>query len=334
MAHPSKTVLVTGGAGFIGSHLCRVLLEQGAVVISVDEYNDFYDPAIKEANVAPLKAYGDRFYDCRLDIREASSLNQGLEPVLATVGPVDQVVHLAARAGVRPSLLEPRLYLDTNVTGTLNVLELMRHWDIPKMVFASSSSVYGNRTDAPFRETDDVSKPISPYAATKVMGENLLHSYSHLYGLQVVALRFFTVYGAAQRPDLAIHKFTRRIDQGLPIPVFGDGSTRRDYTYIDDILQGIQGAMAYNHSPFEIINLGESQSIELSHLIQLLEEALGKKAILDHQPTQPGDVVMTCADISKAQELLGYHPTTPIAEGIQKFVQWYRHHAAQAALLT
>jgi UDP-glucuronate 4-epimerase len=224
--------------------------------------------------------------------------------------------------------------LETNVTGTLNLLELMRQYEVPKMVFASSSSVYGNRTDPPFREDQDISKPISPYAATKAMGENLLHSYSHLYGMQVVALRFFTVYGASQRPDLAIHKFTRMIDQGKPIPMFGDGSTERDYTYINDILCGILGAIAYEQSPFEIFNLGESQSISLSRLIHLLEEALGKKAIIDPQPLQPGDVSLTCADIAKAKRLLDYNPQTLIEQGLLHFVDWYRQEAPKSLSVT
>lgn len=322
-----KTFLVTGGAGFIGSHLCRRLVETGARVINLDDYNDFYDPAIKTFNTRPLLKHPDAFIEYRLDIRDVSAL----ENVFREWGPqIDQVIHLAARAGVRPSLKEPRLYLETNVTGTLNLLEQMRLHGIGKMVFASSSSVYGNRTDPPFREDQDISRPISPYAATKAMGEHLLHTYSHLYGIQVVALRFFTVYGAAQRPDLAIHKFTRKIENGEPIPMYGDGSTQRDYTYIDDILQGVMGAVAYDKTPFEIFNLGESQSISLSRLIQLLEEALGKKAMIDPQPLQPGDVMLTCADISKARQYLGYNPQTPIEQGIVEFVTWYRQEAPRS----
>lgn len=321
--YAGKTYLVTGGAGFIGSHLCRALLEADAQVVVVDEFNDFYDPAIKEHHVAGLARY-DGFELVRQDIRDAD----GLKRVFDRHGRALQsggIVHLAARAGVRPSLREPRLYLDTNVTGTLNLAEWARQFDISKFVFASSSSVYGDSPSrAPFREDQDISRPISPYAATKAMGEALLHSYSHLYNLQVVALRFFTVYGAAQRPDLAIHKFTRLIDAGQPIPVFGDGSTRRDYTYIDDIIQGVMAAIAYDQTPFEVFNLGESQTTTLAELIHQIEQALGKPAILDRQPLQPGDVSVTYAQIDKARRLLGYNPTTPVQEGIPRFVAWYQ----------
>lgn len=326
-----KTILVTGGAGFIGSHLCRHLLAQGTRIINVDDYNDFYDPAIKERNVKPFLSNPETFIDIRLDIRDVD----GLAGLFAEWGPkISQVVHLAARAGVRPSLKEPRLYLETNVTGTLNLLEEMRRYDIPKMVFASSSSVYGNRTDPPFREDQDISKPISPYAATKAMGEQLLHSYSHLYDMNVVALRFFTVYGASQRPDLAIHKFTRMIDNGQPIPVFGDGATQRDYTYIDDIIQGVLEAMVYEKTRFEIFNLGESQPIGLNELIRHIENALGKQAVRDPQPMQPGDVVMTCADVTKAKTLLGYDPQTPFETGILHFVDWFRQQAPKSLSVT
>jgi UDP-glucuronate 4-epimerase len=314
--------LITGGAGFIGSHLTRAILAQGAQAIVVDEFNDFYDPAIKEANIAPF-AENAGFTLYRQDIRDALGLREIFErhaDALKSGG----IVHLAARAGVRPSLIEPRLYLDTNVTGTLNLAELAREFGIRKFVFASSSSVYGDSPErVPFREDQDISRPISPYASTKAMGESLLHTYSHLYGLQVVALRFFTVYGAGQRPDLAIHKFTRLIDEGKPIPVFGDGSTRRDYTYIDDIIQGVMAAISYEATPYEIFNLGESQTTELSALIASIEDCLGKKAVIDRQPLQPGDVSVTYADISKARRLLGYNPTTPIREGLPKFVDWY-----------
>ncbi|MCE3234129.1 MAG: hypothetical protein K0Q50_309 [Vampirovibrio sp.] len=322
--YAGKTYLVTGGAGFIGSHLARTLLEHGADVIVVDEFNDFYDPAIKEANLAPF-AHNPHFRLYRQDIREFIGLRDIFEHhgrALKTGG----IIHLAARAGVRPSLKEPRLYLDTNVTGTLNLAELAREFEVKKFVFASSSSVYGDSPGrVPFAEDQDISKPISPYASTKAMGESLLYTYSHLYNLQVVALRFFTVYGAGQRPDLAIHKFTKLIDQGLPIPVFGDGSTRRDYTYIDDIIQGVMAAIAYEQTPYEIFNLGESQTTELSTLIHLIEENLGKRAKIDRQPMQPGDVSVTYADISKARKLLGYNPQTKIRDGLPKFVEWYRN---------
>lgn len=320
-----KRYLVTGGAGFIGSNLCRALLDAGAKVIVVDDFNDFYDPAIKEANVARFADYDPAFRLYRQDIRDVDGLRRIFETHhldLRNGG----IVHLAARAGVRPSLSEPRLYLETNVTGTLNLAELAREFGIRKFVFASSSSVYGDSPDqVPFRENQDISKPISPYASTKAMGESLLHTYSHLYDLQVVALRFFTVYGAGQRPDLAIHKFTRLIDQGKPIPVFGDGSTRRDYTYIDDIIQGVMASIAYDQTRYEIFNLGESQTTELRTLIELIEDSLGKKAVIERQPLQPGDVSITYADVSKAKRLLGYNPQTQIRDGIPKFVDWYRH---------
>ena len=330
--YAGKTYLVTGGAGFIGSHLTRTLLEQGANVIVVDEFNDFYDPAIKEHNIAPF-ANNPRFRLYRQDIREFVGMRDIFEHHgrgLRNGG----IIHLAARAGVRPSLKEPRVYLETNVTGTLNLAELAREFKVAKFVFASSSSVYGDSPQhVPFREDLDISKPISPYASTKVMGENLLYTYSHLYDLQVVALRFFTVYGAGQRPDLAIHKFTRLIDEGKPLPMFGDGSTRRDYTYIDDIIQGVMAAIAYERSPYEIFNLGESQTTELHRLIALIEESLGKKAKIERQPMQPGDVSVTYADISKAKLLLGYNPKTQIADGLPKFVEWYLNWKEMRALL-
>lgn len=333
MSNPfaGKTYLITGGAGFIGSHLTKALLDAGAGVIVVDEFNDFYDPAIKEANVAPF-LNNSHFRLYRKDIREFIGLRDIFEHhgrALQSGG----IIHLAARAGVRPSLKEPRLYLDTNVTGTLNLADLAREFGVKKFVFASSSSVYGDSPDrVPFREDQDISKPISPYASTKAMGESLLYTYCHLYKLQVVALRFFTVYGAGQRPDLAIHKFTRLIDEGKPIPVFGDGSSRRDYTYIDDIIQGVLAATAYDKTPYEIFNLGESQTTELGTLISLIEQSLGKKAVIDRQPRQPGDVSVTFADISKAHRLLGYNPKTKIRDGIPKFVDWYQHYRKSPAM--
>jgi UDP-glucuronate 4-epimerase len=331
-SYANKTYLVTGGAGFIGSHLVKALLDQGADVIVVDEFNDFYDPAIKEANITPF-ANNPHFRLYRQDIREFI----GLRDIFEHHGRGLQqggIIHLAARAGVRPSLKEPRLYLDTNVTGTLNLAELAREFGVRKFVFASSSSVYGDSPDqVPFREDQDISKPISPYASTKAMGESLLHTYSHLYDLQVVGLRFFTVYGPGQRPDLAIHKFTRLIDEGKAIPVFGDGTTRRDYTYIDDIIQGVMGAIAYAQTAYEIFNLGESQTTDLATLIRLIEENLGKSANIDRQPLQPGDVSVTYADISKARRLLGYNPQTTIPDGLPKFVDWYLNWKEMRAML-
>ncbi len=330
--YSGKTYLVTGGAGFIGSHLTRALLDAGAHVVVVDEFNDFYDPAIKAHNLAPF-ANHPRFRLYRQDIREFV----GLRDVFEHHGRGLQnggIIHLAARAGVRPSLKEPRIYLETNVTGTLNLAELAREFQVKKFIFASSSSVYGdNPQQVPFQEDQDISKPISPYASTKAMGESLLYTYSHLYALQVVALRFFTVYGPGQRPDLAIHKFTRLIDEGKPIPVFGDGSTRRDYTYVDDIIQGVMAAVAYERSPYEIFNLGESQTTDLSTLIAYLEGCLGKKALIDRQPMQPGDVSITYANIDKARLLLGYNPQTKIREGLPRFVEWYLNWKEMRALL-
>ena len=314
-----KNVLVTGGAGFIGSHLVERLLGEGGWRVSVvDDFNDFYDPALKRRNVAPhLKRDDFRLFEA--DIRDRAALAK-----VFAESRFDRIVHLAARAGVRPSLAEPVLYAQTNIAGTLNLLELAREHKIAQFVFGSSSSVYGENEKVPFAEDDPIFKPISPYAATKAAGELLCHTYSHLYGLRVVALRFFTVYGARQRPDLAIHKFARLISQGKPIPVFGDGTTRRDYTFIDDIIAGVRAAMDYRESRYEIINLGESRTVELRELIGLLERELGRDAVIDRQPPQPGDVPQTFADVSKARRLLGYDPRTPIEEGIRRFVEWFR----------
>ncbi|HLA94384.1 MAG TPA: GDP-mannose 4,6-dehydratase, partial [Pyrinomonadaceae bacterium] len=234
------------------------------------------------------------------------------------------IVHLAARAGVRPSLREPKLYVETNINGTMNLLELARDHGVGQFVFGSSSSVYGTNEKMPFSEDDRIHQPISPYAATKAAGELLCHTYSHLFDIRTVCLRFFTVYGARQRPDLAIHKFSRLITEGKPIQVFGDGSTRRDYTYVDDIISGVRAAIDYKDSMHEIFNLGESETTELTRLIELLEESLGQKAVIDRQPMQPGDVPITFADISKAKKLLGYVPETKIEDGIPKFVEWFR----------
>jgi UDP-glucuronate 4-epimerase len=313
-----RNILVTGGAGFIGSHLVdKLLAENSWQVTVVDDFNDFYSPDIKRNNIAQHQT-NENFKLCSTDIRDADSL----EKIFAETK-FDVIVHLAARAGVRPSLSEPKLYTETNVNGTVNLLELAHQHDIKQFVFASSSSVYGINSKIPFSEDDRIYQTISPYAATKAAGEFLCHTYSHLYGMRIVGLRFFTVYGARQRPDLAIHKFSKLITEGKPIPVFGDGTTRRDYTYIDDIIQGVRGAIDYDQSDYEIFNLGESQTIELCELIEVLEENLGKKAVIDRQPMQPGDVPVTFADISKARKLLGYNPTTKIREGIPKFVEWF-----------
>jgi UDP-glucuronate 4-epimerase len=240
----------------------------------------------------------------------------------------DCIVHLAARAGVRPSLKEPRLYVETNINGTLNLLQLAREHGVRQFVFGSSSSVYGTNTKVPFNEADPIFNPISPYGATKAGGELLCHAYGHLYQMRIVCLRFFTVYGARQRPDLAIHKFAKLINSGKPIPVFGDGTTRRDYTYIDDIIAGVRAAIDYDHTAYEVINLGESRMVELRELISLLENALGKKVEIDWQPMQPGDVPQTFADITKARRLLGYDPQTQIENGIHKFVDWFQLQVA------
>ena len=314
-----KDILITGGAGFIGSHLADALLAEGGWRVTVvDDFNDFYAPDIKRSNIAA--ALSDENY-CLVeaDIRNIDALQAVFMDT-----PFAVVVHLAARAGVRPSLAEPVLYTETNINGTVNLLEMSRKYNVPQFVFASSSSVYGVNEKVPFAEDDPIFHPISPYAATKAAGELLCHTYAHLYGLRCVCLRFFTVYGARQRPDLAIHKFAKLISNGTPIPVFGDGTTRRDYTYIDDIIQGVRATIDYNQTPYEVINLGESRTVELRELIALIEDAVGQKAIIDRQPMQPGDVPQTFADINRARKLLNYNPTTPIEEGIRRFVEWFR----------
>jgi UDP-glucuronate 4-epimerase len=316
-----RNILVTGGAGFIGSHLVdRLLAEKRWRVTVVDDFNDFYAPEIKRENVrAHERAGGEAYRLVECDIRERDALERVFDETK-----FDVIVHLAARAGVRPSLKEPLLYAETNINGTLNLLELARASGVQQFVFGSSSSVYGINAKVPFSEDDPIRQPISPYAATKAAGELLCHTYSHLYGLRCVCLRFFTVYGARQRPDLAIHKFARLIDSGKPIPVFGDGTTRRDYTYIDDIIAGVRAAIDYEASQYEVINLGESRTVELRELIALLEKALDRHAVIDREPMQPGDVPQTFADITKARRLLGYNPQTEIEDGISRFVEWFR----------
>ena len=314
-----KRILITGGAGFIGSHLVDRLLNSDVEQITVvDDFNDFYEPDIKRANIR-AHLNNPRYQLVEADIRDAKALEQSLANTQ-----FDCIVHLAARAGVRPSLDQPRLYNETNVNGTLNLLELARQQGIKQFVFGSSSSVYGINAKVPFSEDDPIRQPISPYAATKGAGELLCHSYSHLYAIRCVCLRFFTVYGPRQRPDLAIHKFARLISEGKPIPVFGDGTTRRDYTYIDDIIDGVVAAINYDQSDYEVINLGESRTVELRELIALLEKELDAHAVIDRQPAQPGDVPQTFADITKARKLLGYNPQTQIEEGLRKFVDWFR----------
>ncbi len=314
-----RNILVTGGAGFIGSHLVDRLLAEGDWRVTVvDDFNDFYSPKIKRTNIARHLA-SPNYKLVEADIRDASAM-----AALFAHENFDVIVHLAARAGVRPSLAEPKLYAETNINGTLNLLELAKEQGVKQFVFGSSSSVYGINTKVPFAEDDRIHQPISPYAATKAAGELLCHTYSHLYGIRIVCLRFFTVYGARQRPDLAIHKFSKLITEGKPIQVFGDGTSRRDYTYIDDIIQGVRAAIDYDRSRYEIFNLGESQTIELAELISLIERSLDMHAIIDRQPMQPGDVPVTFADITKSREILGYNPQTNIADGIPKFVEWFR----------
>jgi UDP-glucuronate 4-epimerase len=309
-------ILVTGGAGFIGSHLVERLLATGEKVAILDDFNDFYDPAIKRQNIS---AVVDDVPVHQIDLRDSGAVRS-----LFHREKFDAIVHLAARAGVRPSISHPQLYYDTNVSGTLHVLEAARMIGVRRFVFASSSSVYGVCKTTPFSESFHLTQTISPYAATKIAGEFLCSTFSHLYGIRTVALRYFTVYGARQRPDLAIHQFTRRIQAGLPIDQFGDGTTRRDYTYIDDIIQGTMAALKYEGPMFDLFNLGESDTIQLKDLIAAIEQALGKKAKINLLPEQPGDVPLTCADISKAEKLLSYNPKTPLAVGLPKFVEWFR----------
>lgn len=312
------SILLTGSAGFIASHLSERLLERGIQVVGLDNFDDFYDPAIKEANLSKsLDFHG--FTLVRGDIRDEGVISGLPEEI-------DTIVHIAARAGVRPSISQPVLYYDVNVMGTLRLLELAKKRGIKRFVFASSSSVYGNNEKVPFSEDDPVDNPISPYAATKKAGELMTHAYAHLYGMACLCLRFFTVYGPRQRPDLAIHKFTRLISAGEEIPMFGDGSSERDYTYIADILQGLDGALEWverNEGVHEIVNLGESRTIRLTEMIRALEEAVGRNARIRRLPEQPGDVVRTFADVSKARAMLGYDPKWGFDEGVRAFVEWF-----------
>ena len=308
--------LVTGAAGFIGSHLVDRLLGEGWTVTAVDNFDPFYPREVKESHIRDHRDQaGYRFIET--DIRDQAALN-----ALGAGVAYDVVVHLAARAGVRPSILDPIGYQDVNVRGTQSLLEFARQRGIPQFVFASSSSVYGINPRVPWSEEDHVLLPISPYASTKVSGELLGHVYSHLFGIRFVALRFFTVYGPRQRPDLAIHKFAHHIRAGTPIPVFGDGSTRRDYTFIDDIVGGIVAAMTYRRTPFEVINLGNNTTVSLAEMIRQLEQALGQSAIIDWQPEQSGDVPVTWAAIDKARDVLGFRPATGLEDGIRRFVGW------------
>ena len=318
-------VLVTGGAGFIGSHVCERLLAEGQAVWAFDDLNPFYEPQIKQANLRALQALARPFEFVHGDLCDRAALDELFGSVK-----FDQVIHLAARAGVRPSLLEPALYQRVNVEGTVNVLEAARRTRVRKITLASSSSVYGVNSKVPFSESDPIFCAISPYAASKLACEALGHVYHHVYGMDIALLRFFTVYGPRQRPDLAIHKFARLITSGKPIPVFGDGSTARDYTYVTDTVEGVL-ACTRQEFGYEVFNLGESQTVTLSRLIELLEQHLETKATIDRQPPQPGDVPITFADIAKARAKLGYAPRVKIDEGIPKFVEWFRGNPARGS---
>lgn len=319
----NRKILITGGAGFIGSHAAERFLRDGWQVGILDDFNDFYDPEIKERNVLRLGGQVELF---RADIRDFSAVEKIL------VRKWDTVLHLAARAGIRPSIADPGLYVETNVTGTFNVLEAARRAGVGRFLFASSSSVYGAETTTPFRESAALVRTLSPYAATKIAGEQLCSTYSHLNGIRVVSLRFFTVYGPSQRPDLAIHKFTRALLQGLPIDQYGEGQTRRDYTYVDDIVQGVRAAADYEGPLYDVFNLGGAHTVSLRDLIEKLEHATGCKAVIRRCPEQPGDMPATWADISKAAQLLGYRPNTPLDQGLAKFVDWFKASRLQAHL--
>ncbi|WP_419701183.1 GDP-mannose 4,6-dehydratase [Mucilaginibacter sp. NFX135] len=310
-----KNILITGGAGFIGSNLIKKLLSTNKYnVVCIDNFDDFYSLKQKDLNISSFK-YHENFSLIRGDIRNLQDLEKAEK--------IDVIVHLAAKAGVRPSILDPILYQDVNVSGTQNLLEFARKNDIKQFVFASSSSVYGVNENVPWHENERL-LPISPYASTKLSGEMLGHVYSHLYGIRFIALRFFTVYGPGQRPDLAIHKFFKSILNNTPIPVFGDGSTSRDYTFVTDTIQGIEAAIEYSGSEFEIINLGNHQTVTLKGLIEAIENICEKKAIINRLPNQPGDVSQTYADIAKAEKLLGYKPQVKLEEGLSSFLEWYK----------
>ena len=308
-------ILVTGGAGFIGSHLVEKLLSLGHDVAILDDFNDFYDPQIKRQNIA---AVAKDVVIHHLDLRDSGAVRN-----LFHREKFETIAHLAARAGVRPSIQHVQLYYDTNVGGTLHLLDAARVTGVGRFIFASSSSVYGASRKIPFSEDQHLTQTLSPYAATKIAGEFLCSTFSHLYGMRVVALRYFTVYGPRQRPDLAIHQFTRKIYAGEPIDQFGDGTTRRDYTYIEDIIQGTMAALNYDGPLFDIFNLGESETIQLKDLIVAIENALGEKAKINRLPEQPGDMPLTCAEISKARRLLGYKPSTRLSDGLPRFIEWF-----------
>jgi len=312
----SSTILITGGAGFIGSSLADKLLTLGHQVIVIDNFSDYYNPAIKRKNIEnALQSPNYKLYEGNIEKPE------DLEKVFSE-NKIDGIVHLAARAGVRPSIEAPLAYAMTNIIGTINILEMMKKYGVKRMSMASSSSVYGNCKADKFSEDLNIREPISPYAATKSADEQICYTYHHLYGIEIYMLRFFTVYGPRQRPDLAINKFTKRIMSDEPIDMYGDGSTMRDYTYIDDIVAGIIATLNYHQTGYEIFNLGGGSPVTLKEMIATIEEVLGKKAKINQLPMQPGDVDKTVSDISKARTLLGYHPQTSFKEGIQKFVAW------------
>ena len=311
-------IVVTGGAGFIGSHLIDRLLAEGHTVTNIDNYDPFYDESIKRENIKGHLAY-DTYSLHEVDIRDKEALDKAISD------DTDVIVHLAAKAGVRPSIADPIAYQEVNVAGTQNMLEVARENDIKQFVFASSSSVYGKNPDVPWKEDDAVLQPISPYASTKVSGELLGHVYSHLYDIRFLALRFFTVYGPRQRPDLAIHKFLRLMSEGKEITLYGDGSTRRDYTYIDDIVDGVMSAIEYKDSMYEVINLGNNQTVELLELVEAIENASGITATKTYGPEQPGDVKQTWADVNKGRKLLSYEADYSIEKGLSVFADWYKN---------
>lgn len=311
-------LVVTGAAGFIGSHLTERLLADGHRVVGVDNFDPFYPRAVKERNLAAVRGH-PRFALWELDLRDGAALAAAVEREDARF---DAIVHLAAKAGVRPSMADPVGYQEVNVAGTQNLLELARERGVPQFVFASSSSVYGISPNVPWREDDTVLRPISPYASNKVSGELMGHVYAHLHDIRFIALRFFTVYGPRQRPDLAIHKFARLMLAGKPLPFFGDGTTRRDYTYVSDVVEGVVAALAYRGSDYEVINLGHHEPVSLRELVAALEEALGRRAQLERLPEQPGDVPQTWADVEKARRLLGYEPRISLREGLRRFAAW------------
>lgn len=319
-----ERILVTGSAGFIGSHLTERLLADGHHVIGLDNFDPFYPEALKRQNLEPALAHSN-FRFIQGDCTNPADVDR------AFADGIDAVVHLAAKAGVRPSILDPLGYTHANIVATQVMLEAARKHGVRRFIFGSSSSVYGNNEKVPFSEEDPVDRPISPYAATKRAGEVICHSYHHLFGMGILSLRFFTVYGPRQRPDLAIRKFATLLSRGEPIPFYGDGSTERDYTWIDDILQGVTAAITRSRThpgEFEIINLGESRTTSLSRLVQLIADGLGVEPNLQRLPMQPGDVERTFADVSKARQLLGYQPTTPVEQGIPRFIEWFKSCAS------